>query len=319
MVTTIAGNGAAAVVNGPAMQASFHAPLDVAVAADGTIYVADFNGHCIRKIANGAVSTFAGSGTYDIINGNGVNASFKDPYRIALDGAGNLYVVDQVDTRIRKIATNADVTTYAGSATPGFLNGIAANAEFAVNAGGLATDANGNVYLGDTFNERIRKISSNGTVSTFSGSGGEGFTDGDASSATFRWPDGITVDKDGNLYTAEQGNFGIRKIAPDGSTSKFAGGSYGTKDGNAANAQFNFIGDMVADKNGNLFVIDDNRIRMITPQGAVTTIAGSGKGYKDGDGSIALFAGPGGLGIDEQGNIYVADIMNNRLRKVSHE
>ena len=210
-VTTIADNGDGEVVNGPAMQASFHVPLDIAVASDRTIYVADFNGHCMRKIANGAVSTLTGNGTYDKINGNGVNASFKDPYRIAPDGAGNLYALDQVDKRIRKISTNADVSTYAGSATPGFLNGIAANAEFAINAGGLATDANGNVYMGDTFNERIRKISSNGIASTFSVSGGEGFTDEDASSATFRWPDEITVDKDGNLYTAEHGNFGIQK------------------------------------------------------------------------------------------------------------
>jgi sugar lactone lactonase YvrE len=316
-VTTIAGNGSDAFVDGPALSAKFDSPVDVAVAADGIIYVADFNNHRIRKIVGGQVSTLAGNDSFGIKNGNGVLAQFKYPYRIAVDAGGSIYVCDQVDTRIRRISLTADVITYAGTNQPGFLNGDALTARFEGNAEGIAVDALGNVYLGDTFNQLIRKISTASQVTTFAGST-EGFTDGNGGTAQFRYPGGITCDENGNVYVADGGNFSIRKITADGAVTTLAGnGQRGNSDGRGKSAQFSLIGDMVADRDGNLYVADDQRIRKIRPDGTVTTIAGSTSGYEDGDGSSAKFHDPFGLGVDAQGNVYVADVNNNRIRKIS--
>ena len=157
-------------------------------------------------------------------------------------------------------------------------------------------------------------------MSTQAGNGAEGFIDGDIATAHFRFPDGIAIDGQGDLYVADAGNLCIRKVTPAGVVSRLAGsGTRGTADGNATDAQFNLIGDIVADSRGNLYVTDDNSIRKITPQGVVSTIAGSTAGYVDGDGATAKFRNPIGLGIDAQGNIYVADGNNNRIRKISFQ
>lgn len=319
-VTTIAGDGSDAFADGPALSAKFHSPFDVAVAPDGTIYVSDFNDHRIRKISGGQVTTYAGNDNYGIVNGDLGQSQYKNPYRIAVDGNGNLYTLDQVDPRIRKISTADYVSTYAGSDQPGFLNGAALMAQFAVNAGGIATDAQGNVYIGDSFNNRIRRINQATGVSTYAGSGGVGFVNGDTAIAQFRYPDGIALDQQGNLYLVDGGNFVIRKVTPTGVVSTFAGsGTRGTRDGDAGTAEFYDIGDIVVDNQGNLYVSDGNVVRKITAQGVVSTIAGSSPGYVDGDGAVAKFKGIGGLGIDAQGNVYVADINNNRIRKISFQ
>jgi sugar lactone lactonase YvrE len=320
VVSTIAGDGSDAFENGPVMSAKFHSPVDVAVAPDGTIYVADYNDHRIRKIAGGQVSTLAGNDSFGIVNGNGGMARFKYPYRIAVDPNGNCYVLDQVDPRIRKITAIAEVSTYAGSMQPGFLDAAALTAQFQVNAEGIASDGVGNIYIGDTFNERIRAISLAGQVSTAAGDGSEGFKNGPRTTAQFRFPGGIACDRQGNIYVADAGNLCIRKITADGMVSTLAGsGLRGTADGDGSVAQFDMISDVVADSQGDLYVIDGNRIRKVTPQGAVSTIAGSTAGYADGDGATAKFKDPGGLGIDAQDNIYVADINNNRIRKISFQ
>lgn len=171
-----------------------------------------------------------------------------------------------------------------------------------------------------SINERVRKISTGGQVSTYAGNGMEGITDGDLSTAQFRFPAGIAFDELGNLFMCDAGNLCIRKVTPAGVVSRFAGsGTKGTADGNATNAQFYAIIDLIADSQGNLYVIDDNRIRKVTPQGDVSTIAGSNAGFADGEGTIAKFKNPLGLGIDTQGNIYVADVNNNRVRKITFQ
>jgi sugar lactone lactonase YvrE len=305
VVSTIAGDGSDAFADGPVLSAKFHNPVDVAVTSDGTIYVADYNDHRIRKITGGQVYTLAGSDSTGVVNGDGGMARFNNPYRIATDQAGNCYVLDQIDPRIRKITAAGYVTTYAGAASPGFLDGASLVAQFAVNAEGIAVDGTGNVYVGDTFNGRIRKITPAAQVNTV---------------AQFNYPGAVACDRQGNIYVVEEGNLRIRKIATDGVISTLAGsGTRGDKDGDGATAEFDQMGDLVADSQGNLYLIDGERIRKITPAGVVSTIAGSTAGYADGDGADAKFKEPGGLGIDAQDNIYVADINNNRIRKISFE
>jgi streptogramin lyase len=320
VVSTVAGNGIVGYLDGAVSSAKFKAPFDVAVDGDGTLYITDLGNHRIRKVAAGQVSIFAGNSIEGIRNGNGALAQFEDPYLIAADGAGNLYSLDDGDLRIRKISHNADVSVYTGTDTPGFLDGPIATALFQDNEGGIAADAQGNVYIADTFNGRIRKISSSGQVITIAGSDTPGFRNGHAETAQFNYPGGITVDKNGNLYVVDMGNLCIRKISPDGDVSTFAGsGAPGLTDGDAGVARFSSPFDIVADNDGNLYVTDEERIRKISPLGVVSTIAGSTAGYADGDGAVAKFHSPGGLGIDAQGNIYVADINNNRIRKISFE
>src|SRR6266700_505409 len=284
IVSTIAGDGTDGVANGPAMSAKFQSPADVAVTAGGSIYVADYLNHRIRKISGGQVTTWAGSGISGLVNGEGDSAQLADPYRIASDANGNIYVLDEIDPRIRKISATAYVSTFAGKEQPGFLDGASLLARFEVDQEGVVADAQGNIYIGDTFNERIRKISTAAQVSTFSGNGTEGLTDGIAGVAQFKFPNGITIDKQGNVYVADAGNFCIRKITPAGTVSTLTGGTRGTADGMGNAAQFGILDDIVADSTGNLYVTDEQRIRKITPQGAVSTIADSTAGYVDGGG-----------------------------------
>jgi sugar lactone lactonase YvrE len=318
IVTTVAGDGTEGSSDGPVKLAKFHAPIDVAVAPDGTVYVADYLSHRIRRISNGQVSTLAGSDSTGIVDGRGGQARFRSPYRVTTDPNGNIYVLDEVDARIRKITPTGDVTVYAGLAQPGFMDGPAASAQFLINAGGLASDRAGNIYVGDTFNGRIRAISLAGTVTTVAGDGKVGLLNGGAKTAEFRYATSVAADKDGNLYVADAGNFYVRQITPIGLVAVMAGsGVRGYVDGVSIQVQFDQMDDMVVDSKGNVFVIDNNSIRKVTPQGAVSTIAGAEAGYADGDGVTARFRNPGGLGIDAQDNIYVADINNNRIRKIS--
>ena len=317
-VTTIAGDGRPFFADGPVLSASFRNPLDVAVAEDGTIYVADPLSHRIRKIAGGQVTTFAGSGISDTTNGPGVAAGFKLPDALTIDNDGNLYTLDIDDPRVREVSPGGFVTRYAGTGVEGFADGRADAAQFGEETSGIASDDNGNIYISDFDNKRIRKVSGTGQVTTIAGNGNDGFIDGNSNMAQFSSPSGIVIDKQGNLFVADLNR--VRKIIPSGIVSTFAGGdSIGYRDGQQGEALFSFIIDMVIDPDGNIYLSDDNRIRKITPQGLVSTLAGSTAGYQDGDAMSAKFSSPGGLGIDKQGNIYVADINNHRIRKISFE
>jgi serine/threonine-protein kinase len=315
-VTTIAGEGSPSFADGPALSAKFHFPEDVTVTNDGTIYVTDAGNSRIRKIAAGEVSNFAGS-NLGFVNGNGPAAQFKYPFSITADANGNIYSSDARDSRVRKLTVAANVSTYAGTDEEGFKDGAIAIARFGEEIR-VVSDAEGNIYIADSQNNRIRKISVSGTVSTIAGSDTAGFKDGSGEKAQFDFPDGIAIDKQGNLYVADGGNYRIRKITPNGQVSTFAGRSeFGFADGDVNTARFDYPTDMVIDNDGNLYVIDVSRIRKISPQGFVFTIAGSLDGYIDGDGTVAQFQTPDGLGIDKEGNIYIADTNNNRIRKIS--
>jgi len=307
IVSTIAGDGTSGFLDGPAVTSKFKSPLDLAVLPDGTIYVADAFNSCIRKIKNGIVTTFAGNGNANIKNGNGTNARFKIPSRLTLDDAGNLYILDAADSHIRKVTASADVSIYAGSNCFGFKDGEAMAAQFGQSFG-IVHDLQGNIYVADSQNDCIRKISFHGGVTTIAG----------GSVKQFQFVTGIAINKQGDLFVSDV--YRIKKITPKGIVSTFAG-SYqkGYADARGGAAKFSQIEDLIMDQQENIYVTDENRIRKITPQGIVTTIAGSVAGYKDGEGKTAEFDGPQGLGIDRYGNMYVADFNNKRIRKISFE
>jgi sugar lactone lactonase YvrE len=316
IVSTIAGNGIPFFADGPALLASFKDPIDAAVSNDGTVYVADPITHRIRKISGGSVSTFAGDGSWGIADGT--NAEFELPSQVIVDANGNVYTLDIDDPRVRKITPDGNVSSIAGNGQVGFKDGAAKDAEFGQETSGLTIDAQGNILVVDFDNKRIRKISSNGQVSTIAGNGKQGFVDGLPSDAEFFAPSGIATDKDGNIFVGD-GNR-VRKITASGIVSTYAGGSAsGYRDGTANEAQFTSIDDMVIDDQGDIFLTDQNRIREIDQHGIVSTIAGNSSGYKDGAGSTAQFYSPAGLGMDKQGNLVVADVNNNRIRKISKQ
>jgi sugar lactone lactonase YvrE len=317
VVTTVAGDGTAGFLNGPSLTAKFKSPLDIAVLSDGTIYVADAFNSCIRKIEGGQVTTFAGNGNANIKNGNSTAARFKIPSRLTLDVEGNLYTLDAADPRVRKITPAADVSTYVGKNTFGFKDGETGIAQFGQSFG-IVTDLQGNIYIADSQNDRIRKISVTGEVTTIAGTGIQGLSDGKGDTAQFYFATGIAIEKQGNLFVSDVTR--IRKITPEGVVSTFAGSNVkGHVDGKRRIAQFSQIEDIIIDEQENIYVTDENCIRKISINGNVSTIAGSTAGYQDGDAASAKFDGPQGLALDKQGNIYVADFNNNRIRKISFE
>ena len=273
-------------------------------------------------------------------NGTGPAAQFNQPFGITVDSSGNLYVADTINCLIRKITSEGVVTTFAGA--PGVqgssdsTDGTGSTARFE-NPHGIAVDASGNLYVADTYNCTIRKITSAGDVTTLAGSpgvaGSSDSTDGTGSTARFNYPFGIAVDTNGNLYVADTYNCTIRKITPSGDVTTLAGsprvhGSSDSTDGTGSTARFNLPYGIAVDTSGNVYIADSNNftIRKITPAGNVTTLAGSPgvSGSTDGTGSAALFGdeqndGPCGVTVDVGGNLYVADTDNATLRKITQE
>jgi hypothetical protein len=427
VVSTLAGIGTSGYTDGTGTSAKFNNPYGVAVDGAGNVYVGDFGNHSIRKItASGVVSTLAGS-TSGNTDGTGTSAKFILPRGVAVDGAGNVYVADRHNHRIRKITLSAGsaettetitanvcdsytspsgrhtwfgtgtykdtiantagcdsvitvnltvrdkttetitanvcdtytspsgrhtwfgtgiykdtipnaagcdsiltinltviatpivtVSTLAGS-TSGYTDGTGTSAQFFYPSG-VAVDGAGNVYVADQGNNRIRKITASGVVSTLAGSSTSGYTDGTGASAKFSSPSGVAVDGAGNVYVADRYNHRIRKITESGVVSTLAGsGTSGNTDGTGTSAKFFYPSGVAVDGAGNVYVADQNNhsIRKITASGVVSTLAGSAQGYTDGTGTSAKFDFPMGVAVDGDGNVYVADYGNNRIRKIT--
>jgi len=321
VVTTFAGNGVSGYTDGTGTAARFYYPAGIAIDKAGDLYVADESSHRIRKVTpDGVVTTFAGSSGFSgTTDGLVTAARFHIPTGLAFDATGNLYVADHYNHRIRKITPEGMVSTIAGS-TLGYADGVGSNARFYYPFN-LAVDAAGNVYVADTYNHLIRKITPDGTVTTLAGST-QGYADGTGSAAQFSRPMDIAIDAMGNLYVTDDWNHRIRKITPSGVVTTLAGSTLGHTDGIGTAAQFNYPVGITIDAAGNLYVTEayNHCIRKITPTGVVTTIAGSGSaGLVNGIGTEARFSEPYGIAIDVLGNLYVADFRNHTIRKIVKE
>jgi sugar lactone lactonase YvrE len=327
LVSTLAGSaGFVGSADGTGTAASFNYPTSVATDTRGNVYAADARNNTIRKITPaGVVSTLAGlAGATG--SGDGVRsaASFYFPTGVATDGGGNVYVADTYNNTIRKITRWGAVSTLAGAAeVAGSADGAGAAASF-LQPEGLATDSSGNVYVADTWNDLIRKITPAGMVSTIAGSPrNDGSNDGSGAAARFFNPIGMAIDSAGTLYVADAVNSTIRKITPAGMVSTLAGsaGLTGSADGSGAAARFNTPYGVAIDGARNLYVVDtyNNTVRVITPAGVVSTLAGSAgvAGSADGTGASASFNGPSGVATDSAGNVYVSDMYNNTIRKIT--
>lgn len=329
MVSTFAGNlpGNA---DGAGAAARFEYPAGVAVDASGWIYVADTNNHQIRKISpSGLVSTLAGTGRPGYQDGDAASASFYYPRGVAVDSNGWVYVADTNNSMIRKISPTGAVSTLAGSQMVGFSDATGRNAIFA-NPTGVAVDANGWVYVADTYNNMIRKISPLGVVSTLAGRGPAGSADGPTATARFSEPFGVAVDESGNIYVADTGNRKIRKITVAGEVSTLADSTGCSNEDSSIPWRYGSVSfcaprGVSADRSGNIYIADygNHKIRKINLAGLVSTVAGSDNGIGSLDGAAtslgASFSNPVGIALDINGNIYIADSGNHKIRKITSQ
>ncbi|MEO6498547.1 MAG: IPT/TIG domain-containing protein [Mucilaginibacter sp.] len=304
-VSTLAGDSIGGYADGVGAAAQFDYPSGIALDALGNVFVADLFWGLLRKVTPaGVVTTIAG----DRSTGP---TGFYNPAGVAADAWGNVYVADTFRHRIVKVTPAGAMFTLAGgnnAGQPGYVDGPGNVAQFAY-PNAVAVDAIGNVYVADTENNMVRRITPVGMVSTFAGGGAQ----------SFFHPRGIVVDAAGNVYLADSQNQLIRKITPAGDITTIAGdGGRGYIDGPAATARFLNPCSIAVDAKGSVYVADtgNNRIRRISPAGMVSTIAGGFVGFADGPANTALFFFPRGISIDASGNIYVADVGNNRIRKL---
>ena len=345
IIKTVAGNGTQGYSGdgGSATAAELYYPRGVAVDASGNLFIADVDNNVIRKVSNkGIITTVAGNG-YGAGTGNGgysgdggsaISAELYWPSGVAVDASGNLFIADLGNSRIRKVSTSGIITTVAGNGTQGYSGdgGSADSAELYLPTG-VAVDVSGNLFIADDGNNRIRKVSTSGIITTVAGNGNNDYSGdgGSATSAELFWPSGVAVDASGNLFIADYYNHRIRRVSTNGIITTVAGngkGGYSGDGGSADSAELYYPASVAMDASGNLFIADatNNRIRKVSTSGVITTLAGNG--YRDvnsnggysGDGGSATAAAlntPRGVAVDASGNLFIADQYNYRIRKVT--
>ena len=329
IIDTFAGQPASG-DGGPAVAARLQSPAHVAVDGAGNLYIGDRVHHKIRKVdTSGVITTIAGTGEagFGGDGGSAVSALLNYPHGVAVDGAGNVYISDRTNHRIRKVDASGVITTVAGTGEFGFGgDGGSAVAAQLRHPLGLALDGSGNLYFADLGNDRIRKVDTSGVITTVAGDGTEGYggDNGPAVSAQLRYPNDVALDGSGNLYIADNSNHRIRKVDTTGVITTVAGTGVRGFDGDggqAAAARLANPSGVALDGSGNLYIADDgnDRIRKVDTTGVITTVAGDGTGGFSGDGGQAVLAqlrSPTGVAADSAGNLYIADQSNDRIRKV---
>lgn len=308
-MTNLAGDGSPGFRDGPQpTQSSFSDPFGLAVSADGSVYVADAgDNNRIRKLSReGPVTTVAGS-VEGFADGVGANAKFNTPSGLAIDSSGSLYVADTGNNRIRKVTPEGSVSTVAGDGTSGYQDGPAASARFAGPLG-VTVNARGEIYVADTYNDRIRKISPDGQVSTIAGAGRTGFLDGASGSAQFDTPSSIATLPDQSLLVADTGNNCIRKISPDGQVTTLSL----TFAAQGGGAELHKPVGLVATHDSYLYVTEFERSRVIqvSPDNVARVITLS-------DGQNDRFNQLTGVAVNKQGDLFVSDSGNYLVRKLA--
>lgn len=314
---------------GAANLATLSDPIDMTVDAAGNVYIVDYINARIRKVNTaGIITTIAGTGVqgYGGDGGPATSAKLNGPVSIAIDASGNIYIGDYGNDRVRKINTSGIISTFAGTGVGGF-SGDGGTATSAKIDGpmDLTFDGFGNLFIADINNSRIRKVNALGIISTYAGNGTQAYggDGGNAINAQLNGPMGIAFDASNNLYIADWQNGRIRKVNSSGIISTYAGtGSFGDSGdgGQATNAQI-APRRLAVDAAGNLlFTVNVSyRVRKINSSGIISAFAGTGAGGFAGDGGPALaahFESPEGITVDGNGNVYIADGVNNRIRIV---
>ncbi len=314
---------------GNPLAAQLNSPIGLAIDSAGRLYVGDSSNHRIRRVDQTAatITTFAGG--FGVLGDSGpaTAALLFGPAGMAFDAAGNLYIADGSNHRIRKVTVAGVIATVAGTGSVGFSgDGGDAKAAQLNNPQGVAVDAAGNLLIADTNNNRVRRVNQSGVIQTVAGNGMDSFSGdgGAATSATLSIPNAITVDAQGSLYIADSGNDRIRRVNVSGQISTYAGSNATAlgDDGPAVSASLSLPLGVALDAAGNLFIADtlNQRIRRVTPAGVISTVAGNGEIGFAGDGGAATQASlslPFGVATDAAGNLYIADGANGRVRQVS--
>ncbi len=340
-ITTVAGSGPTGFDAGGfsgdgslATSALLNMPEGVAMDPAGNLYIADTFNNRIRKVnPSGIITTVAGDGQEGFSGDGGpaTSASLNEPAGVAVDPAGNLYIADHGNDRIRKVSPDGIITTMAGNGGFRFRgDGGPATSASLNEPAGVAVDPAGNLYIADQFNDRVRKVSPGGIITTVAGGGSPLFPDigdgGPATSASLNEAAGVAVDPAGNLYIADQFNDRVRKVSLGGVITAVAGGGSPLfpdigDGGPATSASLNRPAGVAVDAAGNLYIADtfNDRIRKVSLDGTITTVAGNGDLGFSGDGGPAVnasLARPTGVAVDAAGNLYIADQLNHRIRKV---
>ena len=332
-IDAVAGSGEAGALGdgARALAAQLDRPTAMALDASGNLYIVDANNRKVRRVTpGGIISSFAGTGMPGVSGDGGpaTAALFDAPSAVALDAAGNLYVADYNNHDVRKVGTTGIITTFAGVGTAGSAgDGGPATAAQLDNPCGMAWDHVGNLYIADRSNHKIRQVAPDGTIRTFAGSGVAGSAGdlGAATSAQFNAPVAVALDAASNLYVADYFNNKIRKVTPGGIVSTWVGtGAAGASGdgGPATAAQLAGPNGVAVDAAGNLYIADlgNDKIRKVTPGGIISTFAGAGAGGATGSGVAATDArldGAYGVALDAAGNLYLTATNINQIRKVT--
>jgi trimeric autotransporter adhesin len=328
IMTTYAGNGAGTFAgDGGAAIAAGLSPEQVTIGPNGSVLIADTWNHRIRRVnVTGNISTIAGAPRFSGDGGPASQAALNWPVGVTISGSAEIIVTDYLNNRVRKVAPSGTITTIAGTTTAGAGGdgGPATSAQLNLPAD-VAVKADGTIFVADSANNKVRKISSGGTITTYTGTGSAGNSgdNGAATSARLNNPSGLDLDPAGNLYIADSKSHRIRKVNTSGLITRFAGDSRGSSGdgGNAVSAKLNNPVDVAVAPDGSVYIADygNHKIRKVSPSGIISTVAGTGTAGYSGDGgpgTSAQLSSPAGVAVDPVGNVYIADGGNNRIRRL---